>query len=57
MKKSMITCRINGHDYDDEIENFHDGIWTYEYLDREDKNMKVPIQRFRCKEKKYNINV
>lgn len=56
----MITCRINGDGCAEEIEYFHNGTWTYEYLDRGDDKrrpkMKIPIQRFRCKDRKNDIN-
>lgn len=57
----MITCKMNADVNGlDESANFHspngNAYWSYEFLDRDVYRMKLPIQRFRCKDRKNNIN-
>ena len=57
----MITCKVIGYpDGLDESVHFHrpsgNPNWHFEFLDRNINNMKRPIQRFRCKDRRNNIN-
>lgn len=58
--RTMATCKITQEECINEIENFNhpssNSYWHYEYLDRDVVRMKNPIQRFRCKDRKNNIN-
>ncbi len=61
-EQTMITCKIIGSPHGlEESENFHlpkgRVNWQYEFLHRKlGSQMKRPIQRFRCKDRKNNIN-
>lgn len=51
----MITCRMLGNTVSDELENFHNGNWSFEFLDRDSEELPHPISRFRCKDNKNNF--
>ena len=58
----MITCKIIGHPAGlEESWNFHEpsgnSNWHFEFIDRKSSGrMERTIQRFRCKDRRNNIN-
>ncbi len=51
----ITTCRMLGKTVIDELENFHNGNWSSEFLDRDRDIEKQSISRFRCRDNKNNF--